>query len=264
MASVFVVELLCVGNELLSGITVNTNAHWLAGQIAKAGGIVSRTIVVRDDLDAISTAVQEALGRNPDILITTGGLGATYDDLTLEGVAMALGRKVSINKTAAEMLKRSYARRHLNYKINRVRLKMATIPEGSTPIENPVGSAPSVMMGKIFCLPGVPAEMKLVFKKHILPLVREGVGKYAAKEANYNVTGVSETMLATTLVRIVRSNPKHAVYLKTHPRGYKKTTPRIRVQIICRGDDAVSVGKRLGRISKIILKKISELGGSIE
>ncbi|AIC16376.1 competence/damage-inducible protein A [Nitrososphaera viennensis] len=264
-----IVEILCVGNELLSGITLNTNAHWIAAQVAKAGGTVSRVTVVRDELDAISSAVKESLGRRPDILITTGGLGATYDDMTLEGVARALGRRVVLDKAAAEMLKNSYRRRHLHYRINKVRLKMATIPEGSEPIENPVGSAPSIVIDdagtKVFCVPGVPVEMKAIFKEHVLPLVRKGVGSFVSKEANYFVTGVSEGMIAPALVKIVDANPRDAVYLKTHPRGYyKKTTPRIRVHLVCKGTDEKQVAKMLERISGQILKDISRLGGRIE
>jgi molybdenum cofactor synthesis domain-containing protein len=262
-----VVEILCVGNELLSGITLNTNAHWLAGQIAKAGGTVGRVTVVRDELDAISSAVRESLARKPAILVITGGLGATYDDMTLEGVAKALRTKTAIDRRAVEMLKRSYARRNLPYRINKVRLKMATIPAGSTPLENPVGSAPSVAIdagAKIFCVPGVPSEMKAIFKKHVLPLIKQAVGSFVSREVNYLVTGVSEAMIAPALVKIVEGNPAHAVYLKTHPRGYRKTTPRIRVQLICKGSDAKSVEKRLGRISRQLLKEIARLGGEIE
>ncbi|MGI0019135.1 MAG: competence/damage-inducible protein A, partial [Nitrososphaera sp.] len=217
-----IVEILCVGNELLSGITLNTNAHWLAAQTAGAGGTINRITVVGDDLYSISTAVKEALARKPAILITTGGLGATYDDMTLEGVAGALGRQVILDKRAVRMLKDSYSRRNLHYRINRVRLKMATIPEGSTPIENPVGTAPSVVIDagtEVFCVPGVPAEMKAVFKKHVLPLIKEGVGAFASREANYMVSGVSEAMIAPALKKIVASNPAPAVYLKTHPQG---------------------------------------------
>lgn len=262
-----IVEILCVGNELLSGITLNTNAHWLAGQIAGTGGAVSRVTVVRDELAAISSAVSESLARKPDMLIVTGGLGSTYDDMTLEGVAGALGVKTSIDSRAAEMLKKSYARRNLHYRINKVRLKMAAIPAGSTPLENPVGSAPAVAIDagtQIFCLPGVPSEMKAVFKKHLLPLVRQGVGSFASREVNYMVAGISESMIAPALVKIVKANPAHAVYLKTHPRGYKKTTPRIRVQLICKGNDLGSVKKRLDKISRQLLNEISRLGGEIE
>src|SRR5919204_2418311 len=109
-----IVEILCIGNELLSGITLNTNAHWLCSEIENVGGIVRRVTIVRDDISEISFATRESLARNPDILITTGGLGATYDDMTLEGVALALGRKAAIDETAVEMLRRSYARRQLH------------------------------------------------------------------------------------------------------------------------------------------------------
>ena len=94
---------------MLSGITLNTNAHWLCGEITNVGGVVRRVTVVRDELSEISSATRESLARKPGILITTGGLGATYDDMTLEGMAVALGKKVVIDNRAVEMLKKSYA-----------------------------------------------------------------------------------------------------------------------------------------------------------
>jgi molybdenum cofactor synthesis domain-containing protein len=262
-----IIEILCVGNELLSGITLNTNAYWLCAQVARVGGTVSRVTVVRDELAAISSAVREALARRPAILVTTGGLGATYDDMTLEGVAAALGRRVAVDARAVQMLKDSYRRRGLPYRLTKARLKMATIPEGSESIANPIGSAPSVFIDfkktKIFCVPGVPGEMKAIFKECILPLVKEGVGTFVAREANYMVAGVSEAMIAPMLEKIVGENPGHAVYLKTHPRGYlKKTTPRIRVQIICKGSDKNEVRGRLDRISAQILGEVKRLGGT--
>lgn len=259
----FTIEILCVGNELLSGITLNTNAHWLAGKISKAGGTVDRVTVVRDDLGAISSAIKESLARKPDILVITGGLGATYDDMTLEGVAMALGRKVILDERAVQMLKSSYARRHLQYRMNKVRLKMATIPEGSTPIENTVGSAPSVMINNVFCLPGVPKEMKVVFDSHILPRIKKGVGRFVSKEVNFRVRGVSEAMMAPALARIVRANPD-GMYLKTHPKGYyKKMTPQIRLQLVCKGDDGKKVKERLNEMSTQLLREIKRLGGRV-
>lgn len=262
-----IIEVLCVGNELLSGITLNTNAHWLACQIAGAGGTVTRVTVVRDDLAEISTAIKESLARKPDILIMTGGLGATYDDLTFEGVALALGKKVVLDDRAVEMIRKSYAVRKLDYQLTKERLKMARIPESSTPIQNLVGSAPAIMeqvgRTKIFCLQGVPSEMKVIFGKHIVPLIKEGVGRFVAKEINYNVRGVTEAMIAPALARIVGLYPRDAIYLKTHPRGYYRKTPQMRVQLISRGSDEKEVKKRLGAIAKIIEKEVTELGGRI-
>ncbi len=263
-----IIEILCIGNELLSGITLNSNAHWLADQVAGAGGIVKRVTVVRDDLGEISAVVNEILARKPDILVTTGGLGATYDDLTLEGVAIALGKKIVLDDRAVETLRKSYAVRKLDYDLTEARLKMAKIPEDSTPIQNLLGSAPGVFLQagvtKIFCLQGVPTEMKGIFEKHVMPLVEEGVGRFVAQDVNYCVRGVTEAMIAPLLARIVESHPSEAIYLKTHPLGYyRKKTPQIRIQLISRGKDKKKVKKRLDAIAKTIEKEIARLGGRV-
>ena len=263
-----IVEILCIGNELLSGITLNTNAHWLCSEIENVGGIVRRVTVVRDEISEISSATRESLARNPDILITTGGLGATYDDMTFEGVAIALGKKVVLDSRAVKMLKKSYAMRKLHYELTKSRLKMATIPEGSNPIQNPVGNAPAIMDQAggmvIFCVPGVPSEMKAIFEEHILPLIKGSVGKFVAEEINYSVRGLSEAMIAPVLIEIIKSYPKNTIYLKTHPRGYyKMKTPQIRIQLISRGDDEKEVKKRLTTIAKVIEKEIVKLGSTI-
>ena len=263
-----IIEILCVGNELLSGITLNSNAYWLAGQISAAGGVVKRVTVVRDDLSEISAAVRETLSRKPDIMVITGGLGATYDDMTLEGVGLALGKKTVLDSRAVEMLKKAYAVRKLNYELTEARLKMAKIPEGSAPIQNLLGSAPGVFLQagetEIFCLQGVPREMKSIFKKHVMPLLKERIGKFIAVEVNYNVKGVTEVMIAPTLAGIVGSHPKEAIYLKTHPQGYHmKRTPQLRVQLISRGSDRKEVKNRLVAISKTIKQEVARLGGRI-
>jgi molybdopterin-biosynthesis enzyme MoeA-like protein len=223
---------------------------------------------VRDDLREISAAVRESLSRDPDILVTTGGLGATYDDMTLEGVAIALGKKVTKDDRAVEMLKRSYARRKLNYELNEVRLKMATIPEGSTPLENMVGSAPAVMddsgRTRIFCLQGVPLEMQEEFTRHILPAIKQAVGNFVSEEINYEVLGVTEAMIAPALARIVESNPRDVIYLKTHPQGYEAdNTPHIRVHLVSSGSDHKQVRNKLDAVADVIRQEVARLGGRI-
>ena len=263
-----IVEILCIGNELLSGITLNTNAYWLCNKITNVGGIVRRVTVVRDDLGEISSAARESLARKPNILITIGGLGATYDDMTLEGLAAALGKKVVLDSRAVEMLKKSYARHKLHYELTESQLKMATIPEGCTPIQNPVGSAPAIMEQacsiSIFCLPGVPSEMKAIFEEYILPRIKKNVGKFVAEEIDYNTRGLTEAMIAPVLIEIVKSHPKNMIYLKTHPRGYyRKKTPQLKIQLISRGDNEKEVKDRLAAISKVMEKEILKQGGMI-
>ena len=81
------VEILCIGNELLSGITLNTNSHWIGKKITKLGAKGTRVIVVADDLEEIDFALNDSLERKPDWIVTCGGLGPTYDDMTIQAVA---------------------------------------------------------------------------------------------------------------------------------------------------------------------------------
>jgi molybdenum cofactor synthesis domain-containing protein len=266
-----IIEIICIGNELLFGSTINSNAYWLAGQISRAGGIIKRVTVIPDDIEEISETVKQSLARKPDILITTGGLGATYDDLTLEGVAVALGKRILLDQQAIEMIKRSYIRRNLSYKMTKTRLKMAKIPEGSTPIENPVGSAPAIIeesgKTKIFCMPGVPSEMMSMFQKEVLPIVKEEAGKFVSKEINYIGRGVTESEIAPVLAKIVKQYPRNEIYLKTHPQGYlhrgEKKISQIRIQIISRGSREKEVDKKLNTIANRIKKEISRRKGKI-
>src|SRR5678815_5985649 len=124
----YTVEIICIGNELLSGITLNTNAHWISKRITKIGGFVRRVTVIRDDLDEINLALMDSLKRKPDLIIVCGGLGPTYDDKTLQGISKALKKRLILNNVALDMVKKSYSARHQKVKINNARLKMAIIP----------------------------------------------------------------------------------------------------------------------------------------
>jgi nicotinamide-nucleotide amidase len=267
----FVTEILCVGNELLSGITINMNAYWLSKKITGVGGSVKRITVVRDDVDDISLAVKDSIARKPDWLIISGGLGPTYDDKTLQGVASGLRLELELDNMALDMLKKSYSRQSMNYDLNEIRLKMAMIPVGSKPLQNPVGTAPCVLIEtdetKIVCLPGVPKEMEAIFLESILPQMKK-IGDFYIVESSYETIGVSEAMLAPTLSEIVESNPHDSIYLKTHPLGVDRINkhiyaPRTRVQLISKGNDKAEVQRRFDNISKILLEEISRLKGKI-
>jgi molybdenum cofactor synthesis domain-containing protein len=267
----FTSEILCVGDELLSGITINTNAYWISQKITEAGGSVKRITVIKDDVDEISLGVRDSISRKPDWLILCGGLGPTYDDKTLQGVAGGLGSELIVDKIALDMLKKSYARHSMNYDLNEIRLKTAKIPIGSTPIQNPVGTAPSVLITtgetKIVCLPGVPREMEAIFLESILPQMKKIIGDFHIVESNYETVGVSEAMLAPTISEIVKSNPPDSIYMKTHPLGYSSNInnnkPQMRVQIVSKGDDKAEVQRRFNNISSVLIEEISRLNGKI-
>jgi molybdenum cofactor synthesis domain-containing protein len=217
------VELLSIGNELLLGNTVNTNASWLASQITSAGGTVTRITTIGDKLDEISSAIKETLRREPDFLITTGGIGPTFDDMSLQGVGRALSRRLKLDSHALEMIRAHYARRFNQnlIQLTKPRLKMARIPSGAAPIPNPIGTAPGVLLKagrtRIFCLPGVPSEAKAIFRASILKTIRAATGGKTFTEEWLWVSGIMESTLAPIIDQTMRHWP--GVYIKSHPRG---------------------------------------------
>ena len=145
------IEILCVGNELLIGKTLNTNAQWIAKQVTSLGLTVKRVTVVADDVNEIANAIREAFDRKPQFAITTGGLGPTFDDKTLEGIAEAMNGKLTVNTKALKMVREKYetyarGRRTEKVELTQARVKMATLPEKAKPITNPVGTAPGVQV----------------------------------------------------------------------------------------------------------------------
>ena len=283
-------EILCIGNEILSGTIVNTNAHWLSKMITQAGGSVKRVTVAKDDVNEISSVIKESLVREPSWIIICGGLGPTYDDKTLEGLAVALHVDLILDNAAIEMMKESYSRYSSKHKLDETRLKMARIPKGSIPIQNPVGSAPSILIATykkdnriiissfssssgtvaiadtmIVCLPGVPEEMKAIFLESILPKMKKMIGDFHFIETTHEITGVSEAMLAPTVSRIVQSNPADLVYLKTHPLTFTNDSnkPILRIQIVSKGRDRHEVQSRYNNIFNTIIDEIHRLNGKV-
>jgi nicotinamide-nucleotide amidase len=217
------VEILSIGNELLLGNTVNTNASWLATKVTSLGGNVTRITTVADNLRDISQAVKESIRRRPDFLITTGGIGPTFDDMTLKAVAKALHVRLRLDATAVRMIHEHYTRRFTGRKISltKSRLKMAYIPAGGTAIENPVGTAPGVLLSlrktEVFCLPGVPSEAKAIFGSTLSKIIAAKAGGMRFLEKWIRVHGIMESSLAPILERVMRRWP--GVYIKSHPRG---------------------------------------------
>ncbi|MDH7563978.1 MAG: molybdopterin-binding protein [Candidatus Bathyarchaeota archaeon] len=216
-------EILCIGNELLIGKTVNTNATWLAKQATSLGITVKRVTVIGDNITEIAAAVKEALARKPRFLITTGGLGPTFDDMTLEGIAKVLGIKLKVNTQALNMIKAKYEaycreKRIPTAELTPPRVKMATLPEGAEPLRNSVGTAPGVKLKAgqtlIFILPGVPPEMEAIFEESVAPILRKLAGEGAFFEKSMFVGNIVESSLAPLIDRVMLENPH--VYVKSH------------------------------------------------
>lgn len=220
------VEIINTGNELLSGKIQNTNLDFLIKNLARLGARLTQISVIPDNLDVISSTLRTALGRDAEVIITTGGLGATYDDMTLTAVAKAINRPLVLDKRALQMVeeKFEYAKK-LKWangaEISEHWKKMAIIPEGGIPLNNPPGAAPGVQIdcnGKtIFCLPGPPEELKAIFRIALRPFLQTRI-KVKSPEAHFYVLGVIEPSISD-LIQETFTKFK-GVWIKSHPMLY--------------------------------------------
>jgi nicotinamide-nucleotide amidase len=163
-------EILAVGTELLMGQIANTNAQYLSRRLADLGIKVFYHSVVGDNPGRLKESLKLALDRS-NIVITTGGLGPTQDDLTKETIAEAMGKKLVLNQESYDRIKHFCER--LNRNMADTNAKQAYLPEGSTVIPNPNGTAPGCIIaseGKtIIMLPGPPKEMIPMFEATVFP-----------------------------------------------------------------------------------------------
>ena len=227
-------EIICVGNELLIGKVLNTNAQWLAKRSTSLGISVRRITVISDNLGEIADAVHEAMCREPKFVITTGGLGPTFDDMTLEGIANALELKLKIDQIALDMVKGKYEAfsEGKRAELTQPRRKMATIPDGATPLHNPVGTAPGIKLELkntiLFALPGVPSEMQAIFEETIMPTLKQASGRLSFHEKSIFADYIMESTIAPLIDKVMHDNP--LVYIKSHPKG-RESTPHMELHL---------------------------------
>lgn len=189
-------DLICVGNELLTGLVENSNAGFLARRLCSVGIPVSEISVVADDEKVIRAALGKAL-KTCDLVILTGGLGPTDDDITREAVAAILGLPLVLNRKWLEKMEQFFCKRGL--KMPKNNRKQALVIEGSTILENKRGTAPGSMIeheGRlIVLLPGPPHELQMMFDEQVLPyLVGHNRGNLTTVKT-LKCIGLGESML---------------------------------------------------------------------
>jgi len=224
--------ILTIGNELLIGRIVNTNASWLARKLTFLGFSVERIIVTPDEPAEVAEEIRRALSRDDvKVVITTGGLGPTYDDRTLEAVAQAINRPLRLNDQALQWVRQKYESGGMQ--MTKEREKMAYLPEGAEPIWNPVGTAPGslVTAGEklIASLPGVPAEMQAMFEE-LMPRLKQLAPPLEVIDCGFTVVGVPESSLAPYVEEAERKNP--GCYVKSHPKGHEIRGPVLEIRVL--------------------------------
>ena len=261
------VEMLAVGKELLIGRTLNTNAHWVGKRLARMGSMLKEVTTVDDDLSEIASAFHGAIGRSPDFLVVVGGLGPTPDDMTLRGVADALGVGLRKSEAALVMIREHYAKRGMEkIELTPARLKMARLPVGAEPMVNEAGTAPGVRIvaGRttVFCLPGVPVEMRSIFRMSVEPEIRRRLGRMHRKYATLKLEGILESALAPVITEELRKHP--AAYIKSHPRGIKEGVSRIELDIAVVGEDKGRTDDAGEAIAEEMKQAVLNAGGRVK
>ncbi len=207
------VEIVTIGDELLLGFTIDTNAAHLARQLAAMGVAITRRQTCGDSASEIATAVREALDRTGAV-ITTGGLGPTSDDMTKESIAAIFGRAMERHDDLIEALKARWKAWGRSGDLPVSNYQQAMIPAGARILTNNHGSAPGIWLederGRwVAMLPGVPREMRGMLADALLPLVRERVTgePQVIVSRTLRTTGVGESAIADSLGPLAR-NPE--------------------------------------------------------
>lgn len=193
------VRLLSIGSELLIGETVDTNATFLGGELARLGAVVGEVRSLPDDRAVIAPAVREALAA-ADLVLATGGLGPTHDDLTREGLADALGEELRPDPALEAELRRRFAAFGSMPESN---LRQALVIPSAEILPNPIGSAPGwwVSHGEavIAIMPGVPSEMRRMWSEQIAPRIRERLHPTPIATRTVKTFGIGESAVSDLL-----------------------------------------------------------------
>lgn len=196
-------EIIAVGSELLTPERVDTNSLWLTQRLNELGVEVTQKSVVGDDRERLSVAIAGALQRVP-LLILTGGLGPTEDDITREAVAQALHRRLLFSAEICQWIEDLFAKR--GRKMADVNKRQAFLLEGAERLDNPNGTAPGQWLdlpdGMLVILPGPPREMRPMFEESCLPKLRERLPKLHIRTRFYRVAGLGESDLDALIAPI--------------------------------------------------------------
>ena len=192
------VALLTVGDELLSGDTLNTNANWLAEQLSERGVRVARICSVADDRSEITTHVAE-YSTAFDRVIVTGGIGGTPDDVTMQAVAGAFDRTLQATEVTRQSVDQRLAELEARMPDRELALDReaeAAIPDGSRPLLNETGLAPGCVIENVYVLPGIPGELKAMFRAVAAEFSGERVSRFLyTVEPEANIVPTLETAM---------------------------------------------------------------------
>lgn len=269
-------EILCVGTELLLGDIVNTNAAYIARELARIGIDLYHQTVVGDNPERLKRALNDAFDR-ADLVVTTGGLGPTFDDVTKETVAAYFGKKMVRNQEAMDRIASYYEKRGIELTDNTK--KQADLPEGCIVFQNNHGTAPGLAMegkGKVvIMLPGPPSEMIPMFNNSAVPYLMQYSGKTIVS-STIHFFGIGESLLESRMheYMLAHSNPSVAPYAKdgevqvrvtasAHTKEEAEAMIQPVVEEICRDYGKYLYGVDIGTMQNALVQELRKKGLTI-
>ncbi len=243
------IEIISIGDELRLGEIADTNVQYMGARLAGLGIEITRTALVGDDRNEIASAFRDALAR-ADVVLATGGLGPTEDDITREGLADALGVELTERPEARETI----TRRRKGRPLSEMDLRQAYAPRGAELIPNPRGSAPGLKAERdgrvVFVMPGVPHEMKGMFEEAVLPEIIKRAPVSGRAVRHLVVFGVAESIIAA---RVAGLEAEHAVSL-----GTRATDGVITVRVVAHAETDEQAERNASSTIEEIKEKLGE------
>ncbi|MEI6863128.1 MAG: competence/damage-inducible protein A [Candidatus Omnitrophota bacterium] len=245
-------EIISIGTELLLGHVVNTNAAFLSEKLAEAGVDVYRHTTVGDNPARLTAAIMRALGRS-DIVITSGGLGPTVDDVTIETVAHLIGRKLVLNKTILKDVKDYF--RSKKVKFPKESIRQAYIPKDVRWVRNRVGTAPGLIAEyfskKIVCLPGPPREIVPMFERDILPIIKKLSSGLVIKSRTIKTTGLAESQVDGKVRDLLNLKPPTTV-------GIYAKLGQVDLKIMAKAKTVREADRNIAKVERKVLSQLKK------
>lgn len=244
-------EIISVGTEILLGEILNTNTQYISEELASIGIGVYYHTTVGDNVDRLKNILDIAIKR-ADLIIITGGLGPTKDDLTKETVADVLNTELYLDKDSLKNIQDNFEGR--NYKMPLNNKKQALIPKGAKVLKNNNGTAPGCIVEEknviIIMLPGPPEELNSMFKESVKPYLIQKTDKVFYKK-DLKISGIGESLVAEKIDDLIKNqkNPTIATYAKSC---------EMSIRIMASGKDNHEAKELVNNVSKQIYNKIAE------
>lgn len=201
----FKAEIIAVGSEMLTPDRTDTNSLWLTEKLNEIGIELNAKSIIGDDPERLEKGIRAALEES-DLVITTGGLGPTEDDITRQIAARAIGRELVLDESLVEHLRERF--RQWGREMPEINKRQAYVIEGSEVLENPNGSAPGIFVAlgekMLVIMPGPPREMKPMFENLVLPKIREKAGKVIVRRRVLKITGLGESAVDELIAPIYK------------------------------------------------------------